>query len=73
MQNPETPEEIQIAVDAASAWHRVDAARKYGLIKGGPAVDVERCEEMIAFGESRAIHPQVNAVERLIRELSIED
>ena len=40
------------AIVAAEVMLRIDAARRYGLITGGPAVDVERCRELIARGRA---------------------
>lgn len=53
--DPTTPGEWQFAVDLAAVALLVDAARKYGLISGGIAVDVERAEEVIARGKAQGI------------------
>lgn len=55
MKQPETDQEWQDAVNAAEFNLRLDSARKYGLIEGGPEVNVERCEEIIAGGRERGI------------------
>lgn len=63
---PETPAEWQEAVDLAEAWLHVHAAKQYGLITGGPTVDVVRCDEIIAMGKARGITPAPDAVDRLV-------
>ena len=68
---PNTPEEWQTAVDAADALLRLDAARTYGLVTGGPEVDAERCWELIYRAqEEHGIQPSEDAVERLLAELT---
>lgn len=67
-QNPTTPEEWQLAVDAAQALLCLDSARQYGLVKGGPAVDAERCEEIINAGQAQGIAPRPDCVERWVGE-----
>lgn len=66
-QDPQTPYEWQEAVDMADVLLQVDAARAYGLVKGGPPVDVARCEQILADGRARGIHPSPDAVDRLLR------
>ena len=41
--DPKAPEEWQAAADAADALLRLDSARMYGLVTGGPEVDADRC------------------------------
>ena len=65
-QNPTTAGEWQNAVDAASALLHIESARLYGLVKGGPAVNVERCEEVIALAKQRGVRPGKDAVERFV-------
>jgi len=55
--DPQTSAEWQQAVDAAYACLALDSARHYGLVTGGPSVDVERCEDILARGKSRGIEP----------------
>jgi hypothetical protein len=64
MQDPKTPEEWQDAVDAADVLLKIDAAREYGLVTGGPVVNVERCVELLKLGAARKITPRPDAVER---------
>lgn len=56
--NPEDPEDWQRAVDAANALMVIEASRDYGLIVGGPEVDVGRCVEILAEGARRGIRPR---------------
>jgi hypothetical protein len=49
--------EWQEAVNAADFHLRVDAAQKYGLITGGPTVDVARCEQLLADAVIQGIVP----------------
>lgn len=66
---PKTPKTVadwQTAVDAAHGALALDAARQYGLVTGGPAVDVARAEQLLADGAKRRIYPGVDAVERFI-------
>jgi hypothetical protein len=67
---PKTPEEWQFAVDAADALLHLDAARQYGLVTGGPKINVDRCEIILRGGRRRDIRPQEGNVERLIEELT---
>lgn len=59
--DPETVEEWQAAVDAAYGALSLDSCRQYGLISGGPKVDVERCHEVLAAGRARGIVPTEGA------------
>ena len=42
--DPKTAGEWQDAVNTAAFLLLLDSARKYGLIKGGPVADLERCD-----------------------------
>ncbi len=55
--HPSTPEEGQLAVDAAEFLLLLESARLYGLVRGGPPVDVERCEELLARGRALGYEP----------------
>ena len=69
---PKSDAEMLVLVEQAEAWLLFDAAEKYGLITGGPTVDVARCEEIIAEGKEReleATQAGINAaVGRIVRE-----
>jgi hypothetical protein len=64
--NPRTPAEWQEAVDAAEGAIALDSARKYGLVTGGPEVNVERAADLLAKGRARGIRPRPDAIERFI-------
>jgi hypothetical protein len=49
------PDERRHAALLAEGHLRLEAARGYGLITGGPDVDVERCEELIAEAKAAGI------------------
>ncbi len=69
MIEPQTPQEWQEAIDTAEVLVRLDAARQYGLVTGGPAVNVSRCEELLRRGEALGYTPTADAVERIIPAL----
>lgn len=62
--NPGTPAEWQLAVDSAEACLLLDSARQYGLIEGGPGVNVDRCVEILEHGRARGIVPTPEGVQR---------
>lgn len=66
MTNPRTNAEWQDAVDAAHGALTLHAARLYGLVTGGPEVNVERCEAILAGGAQRGIMPAPNAIHRFM-------
>lgn len=66
---PKTPAEWQDAVDAAEFYLALDSAQKYGLITGGPEVDVDRCDDILRAGRERGIVPHRDAIERGVGEL----
>jgi hypothetical protein len=67
---PVTDQQWRDAVDAAHALLTLETARLYGLVTGGPEVNVERCVEIIEDGRSRGILPRVDAVERMVAEIN---
>lgn len=70
MNDPETPEEWQEAVDCAHGALALEAARQYGFVKGGPRVNTERCEEILAAGAELGVTPLSDAVERFSLSLA---
>ena len=66
---PKTRAEWQTAVDAAHGALCLHAARAYGLVTGGPEVNVERCEEVLRLGKARRIKPAHDSPERFIHAL----
>jgi hypothetical protein len=69
---PSTPAEWQDAVDAANALLLIDAAKAYGLVTGGPDVNIERCEDILARGLSRGIRPRHGSAEEYTRQWNRE-
>jgi hypothetical protein len=67
MKEPDTLQEWQEAVDAAELLLLIDAARKYGLIRGGPEVNVPRACLIKLKGLSMGIRPSPNLVEKAFR------
>jgi hypothetical protein len=55
--DPSTPEEWQEAVDAAAACRVIANCKMYGLLQGGPEIDVGRCDELLEQGRARGVHP----------------
>lgn len=66
MRDPKTRGEWQDAVDAAHGAVTLVSARAYGLVTGGPEINVVRCEEILAAGKRRGIKPSPDAVERFV-------
>lgn len=67
---PKTREEWQEAADAAEGALALDAARKFGLVTGGPVVDVERCTAILdAAAEDWGVKPRLDAIERYLQAL----
>lgn len=70
---PVTAEDWRHVVTLAEVLLDVDSARRYGLITGGPEVDVARCQDILTRARQRGIVPcaeDVNAMtERFVREL----
>ncbi len=50
-----TDAELEAGIVAAVFYSGLDAARCYGLIDGGPTVNVERCEQVIAEAHARGL------------------
>jgi hypothetical protein len=61
--DPTTPAEWEEAVNLAHVYLLIDSAQKYGLLDGGPKVDVGRCEEILHRGQDRGVVPRADAVE----------
>lgn len=55
---PETSERWQKAVNLAEFYLLLESARQYGLIEGGPSMDIERCEELLHRGKQPGVQPQ---------------
>lgn len=66
---PQTDEEWQAAVDMAHTYLLIDSARQYGLVEGGPVVNIARCEQLLRQGSERGTVPADDAVKRCMQEL----
>ena len=55
---PETAEEWQEAVNMAELYRLLYDAQQYGLIEGGPPIDIKRCEELLRRGRQQGFQPQ---------------
>lgn len=64
--DPDSPEEWQEAVDVAHVMLHIESARQYGLVRGGPVIDVDRCEQILELGELLGYTPAEDAIERLL-------
>jgi hypothetical protein len=57
VEDPQTKEQWQEAANLAEFCLLLDSARQYGLVTGGPEVNLDRCEEIIAKARKRGIFP----------------
>jgi len=55
--DPATDDELQTAVNAAAACRLIADCKMYGLVDGGPAIDITRCDELLAMGAARGVRP----------------
>lgn len=65
-QMPQNPREWQDAVDAAHGALALDSARQYGLVTGGPTVNVPRCAMILDQGRKMGVIPSTYAIERFV-------
>lgn len=63
MSDPKTPEQWQQAVDLAAAARVLADCKMYGLIEGGPVIDVARCDEILDVGARLGVRPSKPTVE----------
>jgi hypothetical protein len=47
---------------------RLESAKFYGLVTGGPRVNVGRCREILELGQARGFAPAEDAAERILGE-----
>ena len=66
MQDPETNFEWQLAMDLAHGALMLDSARQYGLVNGGPQVNVERCEQIYSAARKKGVLPSSDSVEKFV-------
>jgi hypothetical protein len=64
---PRTRAEFQEAVDAAAGLRSIADCKMYGLIEGGPAIDVDRCDMMLEAGRVAGVFPS-----KPVSELALE-
>ncbi len=69
---PITEADWQMAVDAAAACLSIESARQFGLIIGGPEVDIERCTQIVAQGIDLGITASPGAAARYVGEWNAE-
>lgn len=68
--DPEGPEEWQATVDQAKALLILEDARLYGLVSGGPAVNVPRCEDILRRGATLGYRPRPDAAKQFFRDFN---
>lgn len=68
--NPTTACEWQVAVDAAHCCIAIHAAHAYGLITGGPSVNLARCEEILQLGAARGYSPLPDSLDQFLGEVN---
>ncbi len=59
MKEPETDAEWQEAVNGAAGMRMIADCKMYGLIAGGPNIDVSRCDEILERGRARGVLPSM--------------
>ena len=67
VRTPRTKAEWQAAADLAHFLLATDVCQRYGLITGGPEVDVTRCIEILSRAAEKGIEPVPDAIERWAR------
>lgn len=71
MKDPQTPEQWRMAAAMAQACIVLDAARQYGLVTGGPGVNLNRCLEVVARAKARDIVPSEAEIDQAIQAIVI--
>lgn len=66
MKNPRDRAEWQEAINAAHVLTLIHAARLYGLITGGPEINLASCEEILSRGRMLGYAPDADAIEKAI-------
>lgn len=60
-------------MDAADALLKIDSARIYGLVTGGPEIDADRCWDLIHRAkELYGIDPREDVIERYLAGMAVE-
>ena len=58
MREPKDAAEWQEAADTAAFSLLLESSRAYGLVTGGPEVNLRRCEAILAQARERGIEPR---------------
>jgi hypothetical protein len=66
---PTTPAEWQAAVDAAEGAMHFSSVKAYGLVKGGPAINEERCIDILRRGAELGYRPDRHAPTNFMRAI----
>lgn len=61
--------DLRTAAIAAEVYILLDAAAWYGLVEGGPKINVDRCEEVIAEAAAAGITYSADEVTEAIRHI----
>jgi hypothetical protein len=65
IREPQTPAEWNEAAALAEVMLDIDAARRYGLITGGPKINVERCRAIIRDARAQGIVSTAATINRV--------
>lgn len=66
MANPRTPIQWQEAVNLAYFLMLLHSARSYGLVTGGPDVQVDRCQQLLEEGRLLGYVPTASLGKRQV-------
>lgn len=56
-QDPNTPQEWQEAINRAVLFRALHASKFYGMVEGGPTIDIDRCDEIFAQAIAQGYRP----------------
>lgn len=65
--DPKTRAEWQKAVDGAAGFRAIADCMMYGLLQGGPKINVGRCDEILAEGAKRGVRPSASDEDLAVR------
>ena len=63
MKDPQTREQWQIAVDIAAGLRAIEDCKMYGLLQGGPKINLDRCDELLTRGARMGVIPSKQTIE----------
>lgn len=72
IQHPITREDWRHAATLAETMLDIDCAQRYGLMAGGPAVDVARCTDIVRQARRLGIVPRSDDVHATTKRLLAE-